>query len=50
VLPGGWGLIRASNTQPLLVLRYEAQSPERLREIAALIEGTVEDVRRELGA
>jgi phosphomannomutase/phosphoglucomutase len=50
VLQGGWGLIRASNTQPLLVLRYEAQSPERLREIAALIEGTVEDVRRELGA
>jgi phosphomannomutase/phosphoglucomutase len=50
VLEGGWGLIRASNTQPLLVLRYEAQSPERLREIAALIEGTVEEVRRELGA
>ncbi|GAC1345284.1 MAG: phosphomannomutase/phosphoglucomutase [Myxococcales bacterium] len=50
VLEGGWGLIRASNTQPLLVLRYEAKDPERLREIAALIEGTVEDVRRELGA
>ena len=49
VLRGGWGLIRASNTQPLLVLRYEAESAERLREIAALIEGTVEEVRRELG-
>ncbi len=30
---GGWGLIRASNTQPALVLRFEADSPERLKEI-----------------
>ena len=29
----GWGLIRASNTQPILVTRYEARSPERLAEI-----------------
>jgi phosphomannomutase/phosphoglucomutase len=29
----GWGLIRASNTQPVLVLRFEAQTPERLAEI-----------------
>jgi phosphomannomutase/phosphoglucomutase len=29
----GWGLIRASNTQPVLVTRYEAQSAERLGEI-----------------
>ena len=29
----GWGLIRASNTQPVLVLRFEARSPERLAEI-----------------
>lgn len=26
----GWGLIRASNTQPALVLRFESDSPERL--------------------
>jgi phosphomannomutase / phosphoglucomutase len=26
----GWGLIRASNTQPVLVMRFEAPSPERL--------------------
>ena len=25
----GWGLIRASNTQPILVTRYEARTPER---------------------
>jgi phosphomannomutase/phosphoglucomutase len=30
---GGWGLVRASNTQPVLVLRFEATTPERLREI-----------------
>ena len=29
----GWGLIRASNTQPVLVLRFEARSPERLAAI-----------------
>jgi len=29
----GWGLIRASNTQPVLVTRYEARTPERLAAI-----------------
>jgi phosphomannomutase / phosphoglucomutase len=29
----GWGLIRASNTQPVLVTRYEARTPERLQVI-----------------
>jgi phosphomannomutase/phosphoglucomutase len=32
----GWGLVRASNTQPALVVRFEARSPERLEEIRAL--------------
>ncbi|MDY7038465.1 MAG: phosphomannomutase/phosphoglucomutase, partial [Thermodesulfobacteriota bacterium] len=30
---GGWGLIRASNTQPVLVLRFEARDKKRLEEI-----------------
>jgi phosphomannomutase/phosphoglucomutase len=30
---GAWGLIRASNTQPVLVLRFEAGNEERLEEI-----------------
>jgi phosphomannomutase/phosphoglucomutase len=47
--PDGWGLIRASNTQPILVLRFEAQTPERLEEIRQLIEGTVEKMQREAG-
>ncbi len=35
----GWGLIRASNTQPALVLRFEGASPERLGEIRDLLTG-----------
>ena len=30
---GGWGLVRASNTQPVLVLRFEARDEKRLEEI-----------------
>jgi len=29
----GWGLVRASNTQPVLVLRFEARTRDRLRQI-----------------
>ena len=32
----GWGLLRASNTTPKLVLRFEAQTSERLNEIQNL--------------
>jgi len=35
----GWGLIRASNTQPVIVARYEARSSERLQAIRAEMEG-----------
>jgi phosphomannomutase/phosphoglucomutase len=35
----GWGLIRASNTEPVLVGRFEARTPERLAEIRDLMEG-----------
>jgi phosphomannomutase/phosphoglucomutase len=31
----GWGLVRASNTQPVLVVRFEAASQARLKEIAS---------------
>ncbi|MFQ5455131.1 MAG: phosphomannomutase/phosphoglucomutase [Nitrospirota bacterium] len=34
----GWGLVRASNTQPVLVLRFEANSKERLNEIREYVE------------
>jgi phosphomannomutase/phosphoglucomutase len=32
----GWGLVRASNTQPVLVLRFEARDEKRLQEIREL--------------
>jgi phosphomannomutase/phosphoglucomutase len=41
-LPDGWGLVRASNTQPALVLRFEARTPERLEEIKSLVEAMLE--------
>nr|MBI3614428.1 phosphomannomutase/phosphoglucomutase [Nitrospirota bacterium] len=47
---GGWGLIRASNTQPALVLRFEASSPQRLDVIRALIESELDQARRTLAA
>ena len=33
----GWGLVRASNTQPVIVTRFEAKSEERLKEIKELV-------------
>jgi phosphomannomutase / phosphoglucomutase len=44
VFPDGWGLVRASNTQPALVLRFEAQSAKRLKEIQGLVEKRVTDL------
>ncbi len=38
----GWGLIRASNTQPALVLRFEATTAERLQAIRTYLEGELE--------
>jgi phosphomannomutase/phosphoglucomutase len=35
----GWGLIRASNTQPIIVTRFEARTAARLAEIRAEMEG-----------
>jgi len=40
----GWGLVRASNTQPALVLRFEAMSENRLEEIRELVESTLKGV------
>jgi len=37
----GWGLVRASNTQPVLVLRFEAPTEDRLQEIKKGVEERV---------
>jgi len=45
----GWGLVRASNTQPALVLRFEAASEARLAEIRSQVESALFEIRRQLG-
>jgi phosphomannomutase/phosphoglucomutase len=48
LFPDGWGLIRASNTQPLLVLRFEAPTKARLDEIKSYVERELDAVRKAL--
>jgi len=42
IFPNGWGLVRASNTQPVLVMRFEASTPELLAQYRAEMEEVVE--------
>jgi len=46
---GAWSLVRASNTGPLIVLRFEAPSAERLSALRAEIETVVLEARRASG-
>lgn len=41
--PEGWGLIRASNTQPALVLRFEAKTAPKLEEYRRIVEGKLKE-------
>lgn len=45
----GWGLVRASNTQPVLVMRCEAQSAQALDTIKRTIEAHVAAARESIG-
>jgi phosphomannomutase/phosphoglucomutase len=47
VYEDGWGLVRASNTQPALVLRFEALTEERLAEIRNEIESALKAIIKE---
>lgn len=44
---GGWGLVRASNTQPALVLRFEAFSDARLLEIRQTVEQVLDTIKKQ---
>mgnify|MGYP000901933224 FL=1 len=44
----GWGLLRASNTQPIIVMRFEAESNENLAEIRKIIEDVYNESLKEL--
>jgi phosphomannomutase len=46
----GWGLIRASNTEPAITTRFEARTEERVQEIRDLMLSKVEDFRRSQSA
>jgi phosphomannomutase/phosphoglucomutase len=41
LFPQGWGLVRASNTQPVLVMRFEATTGELLRQYRLEVEEVV---------
>ncbi len=43
--PGmGWGLIRASNTQPVIVMRFEGNTPDALKTIKTKISAVLSDI------
>lgn len=46
----GWGLVRASNTGPVLVLRFEADSAARLATIRGLVEDRLRQIIAETAA
>ncbi|MDX2153016.1 MAG: phosphomannomutase/phosphoglucomutase [Bryobacteraceae bacterium] len=42
----GWGLVRASNTQPVLVMRFEAETPELLNEYRKEVEDVLRGIQQ----
>jgi phosphomannomutase/phosphoglucomutase len=47
--PDHWGLIRASNTQPVIVMRFEAQTEEKLGLIRRKFENALNRAGEKLG-
>lgn len=47
--PDGWGLVRASNTQPVLVVRFEAISQARLLAIRSIVESALNSAAKQIG-
>ena len=50
IYPNGWALVRPSNTQEILVLRFEADSETNLQAIRSEVEKTIEGVIARLGS
>lgn len=46
--PHGWGLVRASNTQSILVMRFEAENLELLEEYQKIVVDRIEDIKKRL--
>jgi phosphomannomutase/phosphoglucomutase len=45
IFPEGWGLLRASNTQPVLVMRFEAANDHLLKQYQSEVEQVLESTR-----
>ena len=45
----GWGLVRASNTQPVLVMRFEAENADWLQKYRSEVEGVLEQAKAAVG-
>lgn len=48
IYPGGWGLVRASNTQEVLVLRFEGDTEKDLENIESEVKQVIEEVIQRL--
>lgn len=46
--PHGWALVRASNTQPALVVRYEADTAEELQKIQNQVDEVIRNVKAQI--
>jgi phosphomannomutase / phosphoglucomutase len=46
--PNGWALVRVSNTQPTLVVRFEADSEAHLKEIRDIVEPVIQATRKKM--
>ena len=40
----GWGLVRSSNTQPVIVCRFEANTAERMEEIQSIVMSKLQEI------
>jgi phosphomannomutase/phosphoglucomutase len=49
VFEKGWGLVRSSNTQPVIVMRFEAEDRESLNRYRSFFEGELEEVMKGTG-
>jgi phosphomannomutase/phosphoglucomutase len=50
VFEKGWGLVRSSNTQPVIVMRFEAEDEMSLNEYRTFLEDEMEKVRQKVAA
>ena len=49
IFDDGWGLVRASNTTPVLVTRFEAKSEESLKRIQKVMNELIEEAKKTVG-